>query len=384
MITALTADQLYHACNPDTLAFNNTTELEPLLVPLGQERALEAIEFGVEIERDGFNLFVLGAPGLGKHRVVEQILAKRGQLRAPLYDWCYVNNFDDPQKPRLLKLPAGKGRDLCRAMQQLVEDLLTAIPAAFQSDDYQRRRQEIASESSKYFEEKFQVLDEEARQHNIAVMRTPTGYTMAPMIDDKVVTPEEFEALDKEHQEDAEKTIIDIQKKLQAIIREMPLIRRDVSHRIKDLNQEITRLTVEQFIAATEKQYADFADVLHYLQAVKKSAIERADDFLPEGDATEIEQVERKAREFHLYQVNVLVDNTGRDQTPIVVEDIPTYQNLIGRVEHVAKMGTLLTDFTLIKPGALHRANGGYLILNLQKVLSNLYAWEGLKRSLKA
>ncbi len=389
MINQLAADQLYHSCNVENFSFTTTAELEPLVTPLGQERALEAIQFGVEIERDGFNLFVIGAPGLGKHRLVKQILAKREQPRSPLFDWCYVNNFDNPQKPQLLQLPAGKGRQLCRDMRQLVEDLLTAIPAAFQGDDYQRRREEIGEQSQKRYEQAFRELDEEARAHNIALMRTPSGYTLAPMVEDKVISPEEFEKLEKEKQEEIERTVADIQKKLQSIVREMPLIRREVSHRLKALNQEVTQITVDQFIASIEQQYADYPEMLSYLRAVKQHAIENAQDFLPEGDNVgaeniEVDNVERLAQEYHIYQVNVLVDNTDKNIPPIIFEDNPTYQNLVGRIEHVSQMGTLLTDFTLIKPGALHRANGGYLILDAQKVLSNMYAWEGLKRSLQS
>ncbi len=386
MPDALTADQLYHACDADAFAFATTTELEPLRVPLGQDRALEAIEFGVEIERDGFNLFVIGAPGFGRHRTIEQVLSRREAPRAPLYDWCYVNNFDNLQKPRLLRLPPGLGKQLCNDMRQLVEDLLTAIPSAFQSEDYQRRRQQIGEDSQKQFEKKFKALHEEAHERGVAVVRSPSGYTMAPIADDKIVSPEDFEKFDEEKKAQIQATITEIQQKLQDIIREIPLAGREAVHRLKALNREVTELTVHQFIAGMEKQYADFPEVIDYLKAAKQNAIDNAADFLPEsdGDGVEAEQVERRAREFHIYQVNVLVDNTEHNQTPVVFEDHPTFQNLVGRVEHVAQMGTLLTDFTLIKPGALHRANGGYLVLEADKVLTNMYAWEGLKRSLQS
>ena len=152
MPRTLTAEELYHACKAEDFTFDTTAELEPLLLPLGQERALEAIEFGVEIEREGFNLFVVGGPGYGKHSLVRQVLEGREKPRSTLYDWCYVNNFDNAQKPRLLRLPAGMARQLSADMRQLVEDLLTAIPSAFQSEDYQRRRQQIGDESQKHFE----------------------------------------------------------------------------------------------------------------------------------------------------------------------------------------------------------------------------------------
>ncbi|MYM63364.1 Lon protease family protein [Pseudomaricurvus sp. HS19] len=384
MITQLSAGQLYNSCDPQGFGFTLSSELEPLDIPLGQERALEAIEFGVEITREGFNLFVLGAPGLGKHELVKQILSRQEQPRTELFDWCYVNNFDDPQRPQLLRLPVGMGQELRNDMQQLVEDLLTAIPAAFQSDDYQRRREEIRSRSHEHYESDFRALADEAQESGVAMMRTPSGYTMAPMADDKVLTAEEFEALPEEQQKAIEKKIEEMQKKLQAHVREMPLIRREVSRQLKKLNQEITQLTVEQFIDSIEKRYEQQDNVLAYLAAVQKNATENASDFLPDGEGSDDEQVENRAQGFHRYQVNLLVDNTRQQTAPIITEDNPTYQNLVGRIEHVSHMGTLVTDFTLIKPGALHRANGGYLILDAQKVLTHMYAWEGLKRSLKS
>ncbi len=384
MITPLSAAQLYNSCDPQSFGFTLSSELEPLGVPLGQERALEAIEFGVEINREGFNLFVLGAPGLGKHELVKQILSRQEQPRTELFDWCYVNNFDDPQRPQLLRLPPGMGQMLRKDMQQLVEDLLTAIPAAFQSDDYQRRREEIRSRSHERYESDFRALADEAQESGVAMMRTPSGYTMAPMVDDKVITAEEFETLPEDQQKAIEQKIEEMQKKLQAHVREMPLIRREVSRQLKKLNQEITQLTVEQFIDSIEKRYEQQDNVLAYLAAVQKNATENADDFLPDGEAADDEQVENRAQGFHRYQVNLLVDNTHQQTAPIITEDNPTYQNLVGRIEHVSHMGTLVTDFTLIKPGALHRANGGYLILDAQKVLTHMYAWEGLKRSLKS
>ncbi len=384
MLKTLNPEQLYLVCDPGTFSFATTDDLEPLEVPLGQTRALEAMEFGVEINRDGFNLFVLGAPGLGKHQLVEQILGRRDSPRTELFDWCYIYNFDDPQRPQLLKLPTGMAKTLCGDMKQLVEDLLTAIPAAFQNEDYQRRREEISTQFQQRLESALQALGDEARQNNIAMMRTATGYTMAPMADDKVISPEDFEQLPEDEQKRIEASVEAIQKKLQAHVREGPLVRREMSRALKTLNQEVTQLTVEQFLASLEQRYQQQANVMDYLAAVKKDAIENAEDFLSDNESEEVDQVERRAEGFHRYRVNVLVDNTGQQRAPIVIEDNPTYQNLVGRIEHVSHMGTLVTDFTLIKPGALHRANGGYLILDAGKTLTHMYAWEGLKRSLKA
>lgn len=380
----LKAEQLYRPCDLSRLNFESSAELEPLDRPLGQERALEAIEFGVEIEQEGFNLFVLGPAGLGKQQLVEHILTRRARLKQSRHDWCYVNNFARPQQPKLLVLPAGMGQRLCNDMKQLVEDLLTALPSTFQSEEYHTRRQEIENESKERYDQAFRKLDRDARERGIALMRTPAGYSLAPLADDKIMSPEDYEKLPKEKREQIEREIAEIQLQLQTIVRDMPLLQREISQRIKELNKEYTQLTVEQFIGWIENQYRDYPEVIAYISEVKANAIDNVQEFLPSEGSPDLQQIKQRVEEFHIYAVNLLVDNTDAAGAPIVFEDNPTYQNLVGRVEHISQMGTLVTDFTLINAGALHRANGGYLVLEAQKLLSNLYAWEGLKRALKS
>lgn len=381
---SLDAESLYHHCDLSQFKFQTTAELEPLDQPLGQQRALEAIEFGVDIQQEGFNLFVHGAPGLGKHELVQQILARRTNDGQSMYDWCYVNNFDTPQTPRVLKLPAGMGRQLSKDMESLVEDLLMSLPSSFQSEEYNNRRQEIEDELNARQEQAFRKLSRDAEERGIAIMHAPRGYTLGPMIDGKLLDPKEYEKLPLAEKERIEKLIADIQLELQAMVREMPLLQREHHQRVKALNQEITQHTVEQMIAWIEKNYQEYPEVMNYLAAVKQNAIENANAFLPEGKEPESEYAANRVREFHEYSVNVIVDNRDSQSVPVIFEDNPTYQNLIGRVEYVSQMGTLITNFTLIKPGALHRANGGYLIIDARKLLTHIFAWEGLKRVLKA
>ena len=378
----LTADQLYHACDPDLLNFTDTSELEPLIQPLGQERALDAIEFGVDIDQTGFNLYVLGPAGLGKHQFVKDILMQRATREPAPFDWCYVNNFADPQRPKVLKLPPGMGQQLRKDMEQLVEDLLTSLPSSFQSEEYRTRQQEIHDEFKERQERAFEKLDKEAREKGIALLRTPAGYTLSPVRDGKLLETEEFEKLPIEEQQRIEKLITDIQLELRDVIRTMPLLQREHHQKIKALQNEITRLTVDQLIGWLERHYQDQADVRTYIADMKNNVIEFAQDFLPQAGEAESTNVKSRIANFPQYSINVLVSNSAEDGAPVIFEDNPTYQNLIGRIEHVSQMGTLLTDFTLIKPGALHRANGGYLILDARKILSHAFAWDGLKRAL--
>ncbi len=383
-LTPLTAADLYQRCDLSQLEFENTSELEPLARPLGQDRALEAIEFGVDIDRPGFNLFLVGDPGLGKHDLVRQILAEHAQKEDTRSDWCYVNNFDNPQKPRMLRLPAGMGRKLRKDMESLVEDLLTSLPSSFQSDEYQSRRQEIEQELQERQEQAFRELGNEAEREGITILRTPGGYTLGPIRDGRPMDPEEYEQLPADEKERIEKLIADLQQKLQDIIRRMPLMQREHYQRIKALNEEITQHSVEQLIAWMEKAYHDYPDIMEYLEGVKQNAIKDVDAFLPSEQARDTDNIAARVASFPAYSINVIVDNTDTEGAPIVVEDNPTYQNLIGRVEYVSQMGTLITNFTLIKPGALHRANGGYLVLDAMKLLRHGFAWEGLKRALKS
>ena len=381
---ALSADALYQCCDLDQLGFETTAELEPLDQPLGQDRALEAIEFGIDIEQQGFNLFVVGDPGIGKQRLVRQILSRNLESADNLSDWCYINNFANPQKPKLLKLPAGMGQKLRHDMETLVEDLLTSLPSSFQSEEYRNRRQEIEEELQDRQDQAFRKLDREAEEQGIVIMRTPGGYTMGPMVDGRPLDPQEFAKLSEEEKQRIEKLIAELQLRLQEIIRDMPLVQREHHQRIKALNQEITRHTVEQLIAWMENNYRDQPAVMEYLEAVQQNAIKDAEAFLPSEHSAEIDNIASRVAQFHAYSVNVVVDNTDNEGAPVVFEDNPTFQNLIGRVEYVSQMGTLITNFTLIKPGALHRANGGYLVLDARKLLTHGFAWEGLKRALKS
>ncbi len=382
--TVLSAKALYQDCDLDQFEFKTTAELEPLDQPLGQGRALEAIEFGIDIDQQGFNLFVVGDPGIGKQQLVRQILSRRAQPADDQCDWCYINNFSNPQKPKLLKLPAGMGQKLRQDMESLVEDLLTSLPSSFQSEEYRNRRQEIEEELQNRQDQAFRKLDQEAEEQGIIIMRTPGGYTMGPMVDGNPLDPQEYAQLPDEEKQRIEKLIADLQLRLQDIIRDMPLVQREHHQRIKALNQEITQHAVEQLIAWIENSYRDQPAVMEYLEAVQKNAIKDAEAFLPSEQTSEVDNIASRVAQFHAFSINVIVDSSDNQGAPIVFEDNPTYQNLIGRVEYASQMGTLITDFTLIKPGALHRANGGYLILDAHKLLTHGFAWEGIKRALKS
>lgn len=379
----LTPDRLYTPCDSTQLGFDTTADLEDLNEFIGQPRAESSLEFAIGVRRHGYNLYVMGPEGAGKHTMVEQFLSKRARSEPCPGDWAYVNNFERPHKPLALELPAGRGRELCVDMQRLIEELRIAIPAIFDSDEYRSRGERIDSEFGERHEKAFGGLSEEAATHKVTLLRTPTGFSLAPTRDGEVIAAEDYEKLPADERKRIEDAIAMLQQKLERIIRNMMQWRKERLERFRQLNREMTLLAVGHLVDDLKSRYAGLPRVLAYLDAVREDVIDNADDFRHTGESPpNVPAFLVQQPSFRRYEVNVVIDGNGRDGAPVVIEDHPTYQNLIGRMEHMSHFGTLTTDFTLIKPGALHRAAGGYLLLDARKVLMQWGAWEGLKRVL--
>ena len=382
-VKPLPARELYHACDLSDLGFETSDQLQPMAEDLGQERAVEAIRFGVGMPHPGFNLFLMGSTGIGKHQLIEHTLERHRQQEPVPEDWCYVAQFSDPHRPVALRLPTGMGRTLRADMQQLIEDLLNAIPAAFQTEDYSQRAEAIGREFKEREEGAASEIGQRAKDQGIALVHTPTGYTLVPFREGHILDPEEFEKLPEEEQERIGKIVEALREDLKRTLGQVPLWQKEMRRRIKALNREITESTVTQLIAELEHKYEALPEVLAYLAAAKADVVENAEQFRhTEGEDGHVPSPD--APQFTRYRVNLLVDNAELTGAPVVHEDNPSYLNLIGRIEHIARYGTLVTDFTLIKPGALHRANGGYLILDAIKLLTNPFSWDALKRVLRS
>ncbi|HHN94266.1 MAG TPA: ATP-binding protein, partial [Anaerolineae bacterium] len=388
-IAPLSAHQLRKTCDPSQFDFETTAELEPLNDILGQERAVKAILFGIGIRREGYNLFALGPSGTGKRTTIGQFLDRKAAAEPTPADWCYVNNFDQPHKPHALRLPPGQGVVLRKDMEQLVEELRTAIPAAFESDDYRTRRQEAEEEFKERQEKAFTELQEEAREKNVALIRTPVGLAFAPLKDGEVISPDDFQKLPEETRKQFEQDINELQERLQSIIFQVRQWEREARKKVKELDRQVAMFAVGHQIDELREKYASLPEVVEYLDAVQKDVIENVDEFRKPEEQPQVMGLPmprplKGPPLLRRYQVNVLVDHSETEGAPVVYEDHPTYNNLIGRIEHIAQMGALLTDFNLIKPGALHRANGGYLILDARQLLLQPYAWDALKRALRS
>jgi predicted ATP-dependent protease len=380
----LPAQQLAHRCDPGQFAFDSTDALEDLAVIPGQGRATDAIELAVGVDRDGYNLFVMGPAGCGRHTLVRQRIEARAEGAQRPSDWVYVNNFAQPQRPIAIELPPGRGAGLGKDMVRLVEELRSNIPAVFEGDEYRSKVDSVDAEFKERHEKAFSALGDDSMAQGVALLRTPAGFSFAPVKDGEVMGAEEFAKLPEAEQERVKSAIETLQTRLERLIRDTMRWRKERLERIRELNREMTLFAVGHLVDELKQRYAEWPRVVEYLESVQHDVIENAEDFRkPEEEPSPIARLmQQEEPSLRRYQVNVLVDNGAPDGSPVVYADHPTLQNLVGRIDHISRLGTLVTDFALIKSGALHRANGGYLLLDAVKLLTQPYAWEGLKRAL--
>ncbi len=384
-LAPLPADALRRPCDLSHLPFDTTADLEALPGILGQERAREAVAFGVGLRSRGYNLFVLGPAGLGKRTLVHDMLAQRAAGEPAPCDWCYVNNFKQAHRPRALQLPAGQGVKLRRDLEQFVEELRASMPALFESEEYRNRAEQIDAQISERQEKIFVELGQEAALDNIALLHTPAGFSLAPARAGEVISPEDYEKLPAAEREAFEGKLIQLQEKLQKAIRRVQQLQKEKRARLKQLNREMSMSAVGALAEDLKHDYAQLPAVLSFLDEVQADVLENIDEFRrgPEAEASMPGMHMSEPPSFRRYQINVLVgDERAGAGAPVVVEDYPTHPNLLGRVEYVARFGTLVTDFALIKAGALHRANGGYLLIDAYTLLTQPFSWDGLKRAL--
>ncbi len=386
-IQPLLPEQLSRRFDPEQFQFSTTAELEDRHEIIGQERALKSIQFGIGIQHSGYNLFALGPIGTGKYTALSRYLEQAARLQQTPDDWCYVYNFEQPHKPRALRLPPGQAVTLNQDMKKLVEELLTVLPAAFSSDEYLAQRKILEEEYKSFQTQALDELRDQAKTRNIAFIQTPGGFAFAPLKDGEVVSPDDFLGYSSEEQKEIESQVVRLQETLQKIMRQVPHWQREAQGKLKQLNRDVADFSIEPLFEELNDKYADLEEVISYIDKVRSDVIEHVDAFLngeqPVTPTTMGIASAQPQTASARYQVNVIVDHSDADGAPVIFEEQPRYQNLVGRVEHVSQMGTLLTDFTLIKPGALHRANGGYLVLDARKVLLQPYAWAGLKNTLQ-
>lgn len=382
----LSVQELRYHCDESLFDFTSTEEIPEPHEMIGQERAVRAVRFGLLNPTPGYNIYMSGLVGTGKITYAKSAVKEAAKTQPVPGDWCYVNNFDNPGQPVALELPPGIGTIFRKDMKVLVDNLKTDISKAFSSEDYENARKELA----KKFQEKRSTIlsefNEQAEAEGIAPQWTTTGFVGLPIVDGNTVTAEEFSKLPKESKEEIEKRIMSVHEKALVVVRRMQNIEREVREELRQLDEKLGLYAAGNLLEELFEKYAGHEAVSHYLEAVKQDVVKNIADFKPssgEDEGNPLAMFRRPPDVREKYRVNVLIDNKELHGAPVVVEINPTYYNLIGRVEYETRMGVVHTDYTMIKPGALHRANGGYLILHARDILSNLGAWEALKRVLK-
>jgi predicted ATP-dependent protease len=387
----LAANQLCVTCDASIFDFKTTKDLELRDDLIGQERALDAIRMAAKIRHHDFNLFVLGNSGSGRHSAVTKILRQEAGNRPVPNDWIYVNNFDAPHKPIAIELAPGLAMRLKMAMETLVDDLANNIPALFDSEDYKTQRRHIDQEFDDQNEQSFGQLGKNARKRHVAILRTPMGFAVAAIHEGETIKPEYYNASSKDKRQKIDNNVAITQKELEAVLKLVPNREKERRRSVEILNARMAEQGVGDSIKVVEDEFKAIKPVTEYLASIRADLIQNADIFLdsePTHQAGAFPVATSKhytKPQFYRYAVNVMVSNDPANEAvaPIVAADLPTLANLIGRVEHVSEMGALITNFTMIKPGALHRANGGYLILNAKAVLSEPFVWDALKRCLE-
>jgi lon-related putative ATP-dependent protease len=386
MVRKLTAKDVRRVCDPNTLGFESTEGLKPVQTIIGQSRALQALQFGLGIQNSGFNIYAAGLPGTGKMTAIVAFLELLAKEKDVPPDWCYVHNFKDSYQPKALKLKAGTASQFQKDMKKFIETDQTEIRKAFESEDYIKRRDAIAHTFNEKREAIFNQLNQMAHDKGFAIQTSPMGLLLIPIVDGKPLTEQDMLALAPKEKERFSKLREEVQEQIKDAMAQMRNWDKEGTEQVEKMDEEVVRFVLGTHIEELTKKYGqENPDVAEYLKAVEADIIENKNIFRAPPEADTANPFARMAltQAFRKYEVNVLVDNSHLKGAPVVIETNPTFNNLMGRLEKEAYFGAISGDFTMIRPGSLHKANGGYLVVRIDDILRNLMSWDSLKRSLR-
>ncbi len=381
MIKKLSADELCHRCDLKNMDFKSSAEIGSQDTIIGQERAVRALRFGLGIQECGFNIFVAGFPGTGRTTAVEHFLEEVAATKNVPDDWCYVHNFEDNYRPHAIRLPAGKAREFQKDLEGLLKAVAQEARAAFEGEQYNAQREDSLKAIQQQKDQLIETLEEFARQNGFALQATPMGILPIPIKNGKPLPEKDFLGLAEKDREKLKQAQGEIQEKVEAVLRQTRGLENNAAEALEKLDQQVVHFILDHLMNALLEKYKQLPDVIAHLNAIERNILDNISTFKPEPEENEKELPRRSPMD--KYRVNVLVDNSKLKGAPVVVEMNPTYGHLFGRIEHEALMGALMTDFTLIRGGSLHRANGGYLVLPAEDVILNPFTWESLKRCLR-
>lgn len=378
--------ELHWYCDPNQFEFNSTKDLPLLEGTIGQERALTAIDFGVGIKDSGFNLFILGQPGTGRTSTIRSYLSNKAANQSVPDDWCYVHDFLDGTRPEYIRLPAGVGRELKEDVDVLVERLKEEIPKTFTGKLYEKQKQLIVNTYQKKQNKLFHDLEKDAKDNGFTLEQGADGITLVPVKDEKPLSQEEYNNLNPDEKAKLEEQSVAINKRIKEVMQDMHVLEEEKREQIADMEKSALLFAVGHLFEELEPKYRKYERVMEHFTSCKNDLIGRIDELrskkTPQINIPGLVYQEQSPS-FDHYQVNLLVDNSQNNGAPVIYEANPTYFNIFGRIEHIIQMGSASTNFHMIKSGALHRANGGYLILDCREVLINIFTYESLKRCIR-
>lgn len=386
-IKRLGPEQLRPRTDPSIFSFQSTEELEPLGRVIGQDRAATAIDFGVEMPNKGYNIYAVGPAGSGRTTAVRRFLSQRAAQRPAPPEWCYVYNFGDPRKPKALKLPAGRSGELRQLMAELIERIQDELPRTFEGQPYEERRREFLQGMQRKQVQLYERLESYLNERGFALIRSQAGLAIAPMLNGEILSAEDYQKLDPEIKKRFEAYRPELQKEFDEAMRQARDLDRQGKEALDQINAEMAGFVMDTLVADLRDRFHDCPQVQGHLEAVRADIIANLAYLMPQEEGAQSLLGMRPPRQrespFDRYTINTLAESKPGQPAPVILEDNPTYHNLVGRIEHRAEMGTMVTDFRQIRPGALHRANGGYLIVEAQSLLSNALSYDALKRALR-
>jgi lon-related putative ATP-dependent protease len=386
MVNELAPEKLRIKCDPNLIRCETTQELMPLEEIIGQERAARALKFGLGIQERGFNIYAAGFPGTGRTTAVKNFLEEVARTRPAPPDWCYVNNFSNEYTPKALRLPSGQGKEFQKDMKSFIDEAKRAIPKAFESEDYAAKREATIKSLEAQSKALIDDLNRKAQEQGFIIQGTRIGLILVPLIKGKPVDEREFAALPQKVKDDIQRNRERLGSELRSAMRQFADMDRKVHDEIEKVNRNVALYAIDHLIADLAEKYKELPDIGNYLKDVQTNILDNVSQFMKETETQPQAPFPlplMKESPFKKYEVNIIVDNSDVKGAPVITESNPTYQNLFGRIESEAQFGALVTDFTMIRRGSLHRANGGYLVLPVEGLLINPLSYDSLKRALR-